>query len=380
MGRNIVKSVLPPGSYYFSGDEAVAEGAIAARCGYCAGYPITPATETLERLSVRFGEVGAAFLQMEDEIASICSCIGASWAGAKAMTITSGPGFSLMQEAIGYAVFTETPLVIVDAQRSGPSTGQATRVGSGDIMQAKWGSHGDYLPIALSPWSVQELYDQTIDAFNLAERFRVPVFVMAEEATAHLHEKIEVGAEVELYNREKKPGAPPFGTEEEDGVPPMPAFGDGEKLLITGSTHDEWGVRKITHPDIHQRLVTRLHKKILNRSQEIIQHDDYYLDDAQVAVVCYGFTARSALFAVEQLRGEGKKVGVLRLKTLWPFADELIKEISARVSKIFIPEMNMGQVAGEVRKYAACDVLSYGQVNGEIIHPNTIMEQLRRLV
>jgi len=380
LGRNIVKSVLPPGSYYFSGDEAVAEGAIAARCGYCAGYPITPATETLERLSVRFGEVGAAFLQMEDEIASICSCIGASWVGAKAMTITSGPGFSLMQEAIGYAVFTETPLVIVDAQRSGPSTGQATRVGSGDIMQAKWGSHGDYLPIALSPWSVQELYDQTIDAFNLAERFRVPVFVMAEEATAHLHEKIEVGAEVELYNREKKPGAPPFGTEEEDGVPPMPAFGDGEKLLITGSTHDEWGVRKITHPDIHQRLVTRLHKKILNRSQEIIQHDDYYLDDAQVAVVCYGFTARSALFAVEQLRGEGKKVGVLRLKTLWPFADELIKEISARVSKIFIPEMNMGQVAGEVRKYAACDVLSYGQVNGEIIHPNTIMEQLRRLV
>ncbi len=380
MGRNIVKSVLPPGSYYFSGDEAVAEGAIAARCGYCAGYPITPATETLERLSVRFGEVGAAFLQMEDEIASICSCIGASWVGAKAMTITSGPGFSLMQEAIGYAVFTETPLVIVDAQRSGPSTGQATRVGSGDIMQAKWGSHGDYLPIALSPWSVQELYDQTIDAFNLAERFRVPVFVMAEEATAHLHEKIEVGAEVELYNREKKPGAPPFGTEEEDGVPPMPAFGDGEKLLITGSTHDEWGVRKITHPDIHQRLVTRLHKKILNRSQEIIQHDDYYLDDAQVAVVCYGFTARSALFAVEQLRGEGKKVGVPRLKTLWPFADELIKEISARVSKIFIPEMNMGQVAGEVRKYAACDVLSYGQVNGEIIHPNTIMEQLRRLV
>ncbi len=380
MGRNIVKSVLPPGSYYFSGDEAVAEGAIAARCGYCAGYPITPATETLERLSVRFGEVGAAFLQMEDEIASICSCIGASWVGAKAMTITSGPGFSLMQEAIGYAVFTETPLVIVDAQRSGPSTGQATRVGSGDIMQAKWGSHGDYLPIALSPWSVQELYDQTIDAFNLAERFRVPVFVMAEEATAHLHEKIEVGAEVELYNREKKPGAPPFGTEEEDGVPPMPAFGDGEKLLITGSTHDEWGVRKITHPDIHQRLVTRLHKKILNRSQEIIQHDDYYLDDAQVAVVCYGFTARSALFAVEQLRGEGKKVGVLRLKTLWPFADELIKEISARVSKIFIPEMNMGQVAGEVRKYAACDVIPYGQVNGEIIHPNTIMEQLRRLV
>jgi 2-oxoglutarate ferredoxin oxidoreductase subunit alpha len=380
LGKLKAKSVLPSGSYYFSGDEAVAEGAIAARCGYCAGYPITPATETLERLSVRFGEVGAVFMQMEDEIASICSCIGASWAGAKAMAITSGPGFSLMQEAIGYAVFTETPLVLVDAQRSGPSTGQATRVGSGDIMQAKWGSHGDYLPIALSPWSVQELYDQTINAFNLAERFRVPVFVMAEEATAHLHERVEVGPEVALFNREKKPGAPPFGTKEEDGVPPMPAFGDGEKLLITGSTHDEWGVRKITHPDIHQGLVNRLQKKILNRSQEVIQYDGYYLDDARVAVVCYGFTARSALFAAEQLREEGKKIGVLRLKTLWPFAEELIKDIGSRVDKIFVPEMNMGQVAGEVRKYATCEVIPYGQVNGEIIHPYTIMEQLRGLV
>ncbi len=380
MGIQKANSMLPPGSYYFSGDEAVAEGAIAARCGYCAGYPITPATETLERLSIRFGEVGAVFMQMEDEIASICSCIGASWAGAKAMTITSGPGFSLMQEAIGYAVFTETPLVIVDAQRSGPSTGQATRVGSGDIMQAKWGSHGDYQVIALSPWSVQELYGQTISAFNLAERFRVPVFVMAEEATAHLHERIEVGAEVELFSREKKPSAPPFDTKEEDGIPPMPAFGDGEKLLITGSTHDEWGVRKITHPEIHRKLVTRLHKKILNRSQEIIQYDGHYLDDAQIVVICYGFTARSALFAVEQLRAEGKKIGVLRLKTLWPFAGELIADIGSRVDKIFVPEMNMGQLAGEVKKYAACEVLSYGQVTGEVIHPHTIMEQLRRLV
>jgi 2-oxoglutarate ferredoxin oxidoreductase subunit alpha len=203
---------------------------------------------------------------------------------------------------------------------------------------------------------------------------------MAEEATAHLHERMEVAPEVELYNREKKPGAPPFGTDEEDGVPPMPAFGDGEKLLITGSTHDEWGVRKITHPDIHQRLMSRLHKKILNRSQEIIKYDDYYLDGARVVVVCYGFTARSALFAVEQLREEGKKIGVLRLKTLWPFASELIKDIGSKVDKIFVPEMNMGQVAGEIKKYADCDVVSYGQVNGEIIHPHTIMEQLRRLV
>ena len=379
MGLQKVKSILPAGSYYFSGDEAVAEGAIAARCGYCAGYPITPATETLERLSIRFEETGAVFMQMEDEIASICSCIGASWAGAKAMTVTSGPGFSLMQEGIGYAVFTETPVVIVDAQRTGPSTGQATRVGSGDIMQAKWGSHGDYLIIALSPWSVQELYDQTIIAFNLAERFRVPVLLMAEEATAHLRERVQVSGEVELFSREKKAGAPPFGTREDDGVPPMPAFGEGEKLLVTGSTHDEHGLRRITHPDIHEKLVTRLHNKILHHSQEIIQYENYYLEDATVVVVCYGFTARSSLFAVERMRAEGKQIGMIRLKTLWPFANDVIRDIGSRVKKILVPEMNLGQVVGEVMKYASCEVVPYNQVNGEIIHPKTITEQLRRL-
>ncbi|HET6478116.1 MAG TPA: 2-oxoacid:acceptor oxidoreductase subunit alpha [Dehalococcoidales bacterium] len=375
-----LKSMLPEGSYYFSGDEAVAEGAIAARCGYCAGYPITPATEIAERLSVRFCDVGAVFMQMEDEIASICSCIGAAWAGAKAMTVTSGPGFSLMQEGLGYAAFTETPLVLVDAQRAGPSTGQATRVGSGDIMQAKWGPHGDNLTIALSPWSVQELYDQTINAFNLAERFRVPVLLMAEEATVHLRERIQVKGDVTLFSREKKAGAPPFGTEENDGVPPMPAFGEGEKLLVTGSTHDEFGVRRITHPQIQERLVTRLHIKILNRGQEIIDHEDYYLEDAAVVVIGYGFTARSALFAVERMREEGYKIGMVRLKTLWPFAAELVKDIGSRVKKILVPEMNMGQVVGEVMKYASCEVVPYPQVNGEIIHPNTIMEQLRRLL
>ena len=380
MGLQKVRSTLPAGSYYFSGDEAVAEGAIAARCGYCAGYPITPATETLERLSVRFGEVGAVFMQMEDEIASICSCIGASWAGAKAMTITSGPGFSLMQEGIGYAVFTETPMVIVDAQRAGPSTGQATRVGGGDIMQAKWGSHGDYQTIALSPWSVQELYDQTIQAFNLAEKYRVPVLLMAEEAIAHLRERMGVGGEVELFSRQKKAGVPPFGTEEDDGVPPMPAFGEGEKLLVTGSTHDEYGIRRITHPLIHEKLVTRLHNKILHHGQEIIRYEHYYLEDATVAVVANGFTARSALFAVERLREEDKKIGMVRLKTLWPFPIDVIKDIGSRVKKILVPEMNMGQVVGEVMKYASCDVVPYNQVNGEIIHPNTIMEQLRRLL
>ena len=380
MGWKKVRSVLPAGDYYFSGDEAIAEGAMAARCGYYAGYPITPTTETLERISVRFGEVGAVFMQMEDEIASICSCIGASWAGAKAMTVTSGPGFSLMQEGIGHAVMTETPLVVVNAQRAGPSTGQATRVGGGDIMQARWGAHGGMPIIALSPWSVQELYHQTINAFNLAEKYRVPVIVMAEEATAHLRERINIAEEIELFDRVKKPGAAPFGTEEDDGVPPMPAFGEGEKLLVTGSTHDAYGFRKTADPATEEKLTGRLYRKIMNHRAEIIEYEEYYLQDADIAVVCYGFTARSALFAIEKLRVESRKVGMLRLKTLWPFADAVLGEMGSRVKRILVPEMNMGQVVGEVMKYVSGDVISYSQMNGEVIHPSAIVEQLNRLL
>lgn len=380
MGWEKLRSILPPGNYYLSGDDAIAEGAIAAQVGYFAGYPITPTTEILERISARFREIEAAFMQMEDEIASICSCIGASWAGAKAMTVTSGPGFSLMQEGIGYAVMTETPIVVVNAQRAGPGTGQATRVGSGDIMQAKWGSHGGSEIIALSPWSVQELYDQTIDAFNLAERYRVPVLLMAEEATAHLRERMHIGGEVELFSREKKAGAAPFGTEDNSGVPPMPAFGEGEKLLVTGSTHTEYGIRKTADPLAQEKLVTRLHNKIVNNREEIIQYENYYLEDAAVVVVCYGFTARSSLFAVERLRDEGERIGIVRLKTLWPFADRVIRDIGSKAKKIFVPEMNMGQIVGEVMKYVSCDVIPYNQMNGEVIHPNTIRQQLRRLL
>jgi len=374
-----MKSMLPAGSYYFSGAEAIAEGAIAAGCGYYAGYPITPTTETLERISVRFREVGSVFMQMEDEIASICSCIGASWAGAKAMTVTSGPGFSLMQEGIGYAVMTETPLVVVNAQRVGPSTGQIS-VSSGDIMQARWGSHGGIPTIALSPWSVQELYDQTINAFNLAERYRVPVLIMAEAATAHLRERINIPEEVKLFDRHKKPGAAPFGTEEDDGVPPMPSFGEGERLLVTGSTHDAYGVRKTADPATQGKLAARLYNKIMNRKEEIIEYESYYLEAADIAVVCYGFAARSALFAVERLREEGIRVGMLRLKTLWPFADAIVKDMGSKVKKILVPEMNMGQIVGEVMKYAAGEVIPYNQMNGQVIYPDTIIEQLRRLL
>src|SRR5512139_3692637 len=215
-------SPFPAGMHYFSGNDAAAEGALAAGCRFYGGYPITPSSEIMERMALRLRELRGVFIQMEDEIASLSAVLGASWAGAKAMTATSGPGFSLMQEAIGYGAFTETPCVIVDVQRAGPCTGQATRVGSGDIMQAKWGSHGDYQVIALSPWSVQEMYDLTLGAFNLSERFRVPTFVMAEEAVGHLRENMSIPANVEVWDRKKEKGGAPFGTDEEDGVPPMP--------------------------------------------------------------------------------------------------------------------------------------------------------------
>ena len=368
------------GIRYFSGNEAVAEAALAAGCRYYAGYPITPSSDIMERMAVRLPEVGGVFIQMEDEIASICSVIGASWAGLKAMTATSGPGFSLMMEAVGYAAFTETPLVIVDVQRAGPATGQATRVGSGDIMQAKWGSHGDYQVIAYAPWSVQEMFDLTVRAFNMAERYRVPSFVLAEEAVGHVREKMFIPESVEVAHRKKKPGAQPFHTADPDGVPPMPAFGEGECLLVTGSTHDGYGFRKSDNPEVHAQLVSRLDSKIRDHRSEIVDVEKHYMEDEpEVVVVCYGFTARSALFAVEKLRSEGLRVGMLRLKTLWPFPDEAVREAGAHAGKIFVPEMNMGQVAGEAMKYVRGEVVPYCQTDGEIINPTAIAVGIRRI-
>ncbi|HVP79139.1 MAG TPA: 2-oxoacid:acceptor oxidoreductase subunit alpha [Thermodesulfobacteriota bacterium] len=372
------KTCFPKGMHYLSGNEASAEGAIAAGCRFYAGYPITPSSEIMERMSTRLREVGGVFIQMEDEIASISAVIGASWAGAKAMTATSGPGFSLMQEAVGYAAFTETPCVIVDVQRAGPCTGQATRVGSGDIMQAKWGSHGDYQVIAVSPWSVQEMYDLTLRAFNLSEGYRVPAMVMADEAVGHLRENISMGAKVEVWNRKKPKKGSPFGVEEDD-VSPMPSFGEGAKLSITGSTHNEFGIRKTDDPEVHARLVDRINNKVLKNRDKIIETEDYFLEDAEIALVAYGFTSRTSLYVVKQLRKEGMKVGLVRLKTLWPFPEEAIRGLRGGVKKVMIPEMNKGQVAGEVKKCCSCDVIPISQTNGEIIHPETILEAFKRI-
>ena len=368
---------LKKGRHYFSGNEAAAEGAIAAGCRFYAGYPITPSSELMERMAVRLKEIGGVFIQMEDEIASISAVIGASWAGGKAMTATSGPGFSLMQEAIGYAAFTETPCVIVDVQRAGPCTGQATRVGSGDIMQAKWGSHGDYQVIVFSPWSVQEMYDLTVRAFNLSERYRVPTMILADEAIGHLSETIDLPDRVEIWERKKRKGDPPFGTDEEDGVPPMPAFGEGERIAVTGSTHDPYGFRKTDDPEVHAKLVGRINDKVLKNRDKIAETETYFLEDSEIALIGYGFTARTSLFVVKQLRKEGLEVGLLRLKTLWPFPEKAVREMGKKVKTIVVPEMNQGQVAGEVRKYCSCEVVSLGQTNGEVIRPEKMIEVLR---
>jgi 2-oxoglutarate/2-oxoacid ferredoxin oxidoreductase subunit alpha len=373
-----VKSSLPPGWYFMQGDEAAAEGAIAAGCRFYAGYPITPSSEVMVRMVERLPEVGGVFIQMEDEIGSIGALIGASWAGAKALTATSGPGISLMTEGIGYAVLTETPCVIIDVQRAGPSTGQATRPGQGDIMQVKWGAHGDIEIVAFAPWSVQEMYELTIQAFNFAERFRVPAFVLADEAVGHLRETLVVSEEVEVCDRFKAPGLPPFGTDDPAGVPPMPAFGEGENLLVTGSTHDARGFRKTADPAAHAKLTERLVRKVRDCRSEVVRTESYFLEDAEIAVVSFGFTARAAIQAVKTLRREGVKAGMLRLVSIWPFAEEAVSELARKVEAIYVPEMNRGQVAGEIRKYTSRPVIAIPKTSGEVFEPAEIAEAVRR--
>jgi 2-oxoglutarate ferredoxin oxidoreductase subunit alpha len=366
-------------SRYLMGNVACAEGALAAGCRFYGGYPITPSSEIMEHMALRLPRAGGTFIQMEDEIASICAVIGASWAGAKAMTATSGPGFSLMMEALGYAAWTETPCVIVDIQRAGPCTGQATRVGSGDILQARYGSHGDYMPVALSPWSAQDMYDMTIRAFNLAETYRVPALVMADEAVGHLRENVELHTNFAVAWRRKKKGADPFGTDEPDGVPPMPAFGEGENLLVTGSTHDGKGLRKVDHPDVHARLVERIHRKIEAGRDDIVEIKAEWLDGAQVVVLAYGFTARAAVAAVKAARARGRKVGFVRLLTLWPFPDRELGGLLAGARKVLVPEMNRGQVALLVRACCGAEVVQLDQTNGRTIELEAIEEEIGRI-
>ncbi len=374
--------MLKPGAHFLQGNEAVAEAAIIAGCRFCAGYPITPASEILERLAELLPQVGGVFIQMEDEIAALMAVVGASWAGAKAMTATSGPGFSLMQEGIGYAFMTETPCVIVNVQRLGPATGQATKAGQGDVMQARWGTHGDYEAIVLSPNSAQEMFDLTIKAFNLSERYRTPVVILADEIVAHMRELVNVPPldRIEIVNREKPAGdEPAFGGRL---VPPMPSVGSGYNVTVTGSTHDERGIRDTTSYEVHRRLVRRLIDKIRRNVDNIVDVDAYGLEDCEIGLVSYGCTSRSAYEAVGLARLEGIAVGHVRLRTLWPFPDKPVRALAERAKTVFVPEMNLGQIVYEVRRAVGglANVLSINKVGGgEMITPEEILIKLKEL-
>ena len=339
---------------FWDGNTACAEGALAAGMRFFAGYPITPSSEIAEHLSERLPEVGGSFIQMEDEIGSAIACIGGSYAGKKCMTATSGPGFSLMVENIGLGVMVEAPFVVVNVQRASPSTGQPTKVGQGDIMQARYGMHGDVEIIAVAPASVQEMYDLTIRAFNLAERFRVPVVILADETIAHLKERVVLPRpeDIHIVNR-KQPTVPPeeylpFKADPEDLVPPMAAFGEGYHFYATGLTHTEKGYPDM-NPETQIKLVKRLNDKIRNFSDEIVDVERYMLDDADTAIVSYGISARCSKSAILHARENGIKVGMLRLKTLWPFAEKEIAKLSHEVSKILVVELNYGQVTKQVK-------------------------------
>jgi 2-oxoglutarate ferredoxin oxidoreductase subunit alpha len=375
-GWTKLTSPLVPGTRFMSGNEACAEGALAAGCRFYAGYPITPSSEIMVRMAHRLPEVGGVFIQMEDEIASLSAVIGASWAGTKSMTATSGPGFSLMMENLGYAAMTETPCVLVNVQRAGPSTGQASRPAQGDVMQARWGTHGGPEIIALAPWSAQEMYELTVRAFGLAERFRVPVIVLADEVVGHLRETVVIPPTVQSYHRTRWPQDSPFGTESDDGVPPMPAFGEGAKLMVTGSTHDEKGMRRASDAATQERLVRRLSQKLLAHRQEIDAWETHDVGGAERLVLAYGSAARSALWAVQEARQQGQPVGLLRLQSLWPFPDEVVARHARNCREVIVPEMNLGQVAREVQRCASTPVTCLSQVDGELINPRRILHYL----
>ncbi len=347
---------MPERVMFTMGDIACAEGALSAGCRYFGGYPITPATEIAEWMSIRMPQLGGAYVQYEDEIASITSVIGASWAGTKAMTATSGPGVSLMLEAVGLAIMTETPLVLVNIMRGGPSTGQPTRGQQGDIMQAKWGSHGDYQIIALTPASVQEMFDQTVQAFNLAEQYRTPVFVLADETVGHMRERLIIPDEKDLkIVSRKKPKVPPEEylpfRPDDDLVPPMAVFGSGYQFYATGLTHDERGYPS-DKENVQIELINRLNDKIMKNADKIIDLERFQLDDADVAVIAYGTPSRSAKRAIREAREQGLKAGLLRLKTVWPFPEKVVMDLASEVKHIIVAEQNMGQVFHMVRSCA----------------------------
>ena len=371
------------GTHTFSGSEACAEGALSSGCGFLAAYPIVPSLEILERFSKRFSKFGAVYIQMEDEISALAAVLGAAWTGRKAMTVTSGPGFSLMMEHVGLGVMLETPCVIVDVQRFGPSEGIPNRAGQGDIMQARWGSHGDYEIIALSPSSPQEMFDLTIKAFNLAEEYRTPVMIMTDEAVAHMRENMTIppAADIKIkqrrYYKGPKDNYLPFKWDK-NFVPRMVDIGKGYKFHVTGLTHNEKGY-PVINAETQELNVHSILNKIRNNSDKIVEFEEENTKDADVVVVSYGITSRDVSEAVEQARKEGIKVGTFRLITVWPFAEERIRELSSQAKAFIVPEINYGQMVLEVERCAGsrAKTILVPHMGGSVHSPQTILEAIR---
>lgn len=375
------KGVLT-GAHFLDGDHACCEGALAAGCRFVAGYPITPSTEVVERIASRFPTVGGMFIQMEDEIASSITIQGAVWAGAKAMTVTSGPGFSLMMEHIGYAAMVETPCVFVNVQRGGPSTGLPTLPAQADMMQARWGSHGDYQIIALCPNSPQECFDLTIEAFNLAEEYRVPVMLMMDECVGHMTEKVLIpkAEDIEIVARRyttQKPGDYLPYAAEPNGVPAMVKAGDGYRFHLTGLTHDERGYPAM-NAEVQDQCLRRMVDKVKNSAERIIHLEETDTEDADVVVVSYGITSRVAVKAIQMAKADGIKVGHLRLITAWPFPEKRIRTLASHTKAFVFPELNLGQMFLEMQRViegaAACYALPHA--GGTVHDPEVIYQKI----
>jgi 2-oxoglutarate ferredoxin oxidoreductase subunit alpha len=367
---------------FLQGNEACAEGALYAGCNFFAGYPISPSSEIAEYMAYELPRRKGVFIEMEDEIASMGAVIGASLAGAKAMTATSGPGFSLKQEHIGFACMAEVPCVIVNVMRGGPSTGAPTGPAQGDVMQARWGTHGDHPAIAIVPSTVEECFHETVRAFNLAEKYRTPVILLLDEVVGHMREKIRIPkpGEIEIVNR-KKPLDPPDRylpyKPETDGVPRIANFGEGYRFHVTGLDHD-WSGFPTSDPEKIKELVARLVRKVEDRVEEIARYEELMLDDAEIVIVAYGSVARSAKYALKRARAQGKRVGLLKLNTVWPFPKKHISQIAQGVRKILVPEMNMGQIVIEVERAALgkAEVIPINRVDTELITPEEILDNI----
>lgn len=367
---------------FMQGNEACVEGALYAGCRFYAGYPITPSTEIMEVMAARLPKLGGSFIQMEDEIASVCAITGAALGGLKTMTATSGPGFSLMQEGLGYACMTEIPCVIVDVMRSGPSTGYPTGPSQSDVMQAKWGTHGDHPAIVLTPSSVQEALYETIRAFNLSELYRTPVTILYDEVIGHMREAIVIPepGEVEVVERQKPSCSPseykPY--EVKNGkIAPLAAYGEGYRFHVTGLYHAADGFPS-GNTKLIQETNERLVQKVEKNKEKIWKNEALYLDDAEIGVFAYGVSAKSAKFAVKELRSKGIKVGLLRPLTIWPFPDDAVEEMAKKVKTIIVPEMNLGQIVNEVQRASRgkCEVRGIFRVDTDPIHPKQIMNAI----